>query len=209
MIWACMLIIGTILINRPEPEGEDENGNCDASRTSGNSFVEDKSPVGMLNSSRNSQRMSLIPSSLEELQKVRCYDLKSPLGALHSVRFWHYFFMLLFGLIFCGIFMYEYKPIGLSVGISDFILSWAASISALTQAVTRLTAGYLYDKLGFKTIFLFLMLINTINSAISYEARNNETLYFACIQMNYLVLAGCFSLYPTAISNTFGPKCGA
>lgn len=147
--------------------------------------------------------------SIEELQKVKDYDLVSGRAAFHSVRFWQYFVMMMCGLIFCGIFMYEYKPIGLSVGISDFLLSWAASFAALTQAVTRVSAGYLYDKLGFKTIFFGLMLINIVNSLIAYEARYNEVLYFACVQMNFMVIAGVFALFPTPVANTFGPKYGA
>lgn len=116
---------------------------------------------------------------------------------------------MVLGLVFGGFFTYVYKPIGLAVHMSDFLLSWAASFAALTQAVTRVGVGFLYDKFGFRTIFIGLMIINIVNSLIAYEARYNETLYFACIQMNYLVLAGIFALFPTPVAKTFGPKFGA
>lgn len=53
------------------------------------------------------------------------------------------------------------------------------------------------------------MVINIVNSAIAYNARNKETLYFICIQLNYLVLAGIFALFPTPVASTFGPLYGA
>ena len=111
--------------------------------------------------------------------------------------------------MFGGSFSYLYKPIGLSVNISDRLLTWAASAAAVLQAVTRLSFGYLYDKVGFKKLFNILMVINVVNSVICYPARDYPPLYFVCILLNYMVYAGIFAIFPTPAAQTFGPRYGA
>jgi MFS family permease len=111
--------------------------------------------------------------------------------------------------IFGGFFSYTYKQIGISVNISDNVLTWAGQISALVQAGTRLSFGALYDKFGFKKLFFILCVINIINSAGCYPARQITWLYFICIQLNYFTLAGIFAIFPVSVANTFGKKYGA
>lgn len=62
--------------------------------------------------------------------------------------------------------------------------------------------------MGFRTLFSILMIVNVVNSVIAYHALNNEYIYFICIQMTYFVVAGIFSLFPTPVAKTFGPKYG-
>jgi len=76
--------------------------------------------------------------------------------------------MMTLGLVFGGFFTYEYKPIGLSVNMSDHLLSWAASSAAVIQMVTRICVGYMYDKVGFKIIFISMMVVNSLNGAFCY-----------------------------------------
>lgn len=57
----------------------------------------------------------------------------------------------------------------------------AASTAQIVQAVTRLSSGALYDKLGFKVMFYILMGINTVNSVACYYVRHIPGLYFTCI----------------------------
>ena len=117
--------------------------------------------------------------------------------------------MMLLATMFGGSFQYLYTTIGLSVNISGNLLSWATSISAVLQAVTRLLFGYLYDKFGFKKLFYILMIINIVNSIICYHARNWTPVYFICILLVYMVFAGMFSIFPAPAAQTFGPKYGA
>jgi MFS family permease len=66
----------------------------------------------------------------------------------------------------------------------------------------------LYDKIGFKKIFLGLMAINILNSLICYPARKYKWLFFASIQVCYLVNSGVFSTFPLPVVKTFGSKHG-
>ena len=107
-------------------------------------------------------------------------------------------------LFFCTMsgttFSYEFKTIGLSVGISDNLLTWAGSLAALLQAVTRLVFGSLYDKYGFKRLFYIIIFVNLVNSIVCYHTRYIPALYFICILMTYWVFAGIFSIFPAPAS---------
>lgn len=83
--------------------------------------------------------------------------------------------------IHIGLFGYLYKNIGLAEGIDDSLLSWAGSFAALTQAITRVIVGSLYDKFGFKPIFYILGLLNMFVGFTCYYARHNEWAYVAVI----------------------------
>lgn len=116
--------------------------------------------------------------------------------------------MMFLANIFGGFFSYEYKPIGNSIHISDNYLAWASSASSVVQAVTRVSFGALYDKFGFRPLFMVLMTICTVNSVICYPARVIPELYFVCILVNYMVMAGVFATFPTPAAKTFGPRFG-
>ena len=64
--------------------------------------------------------------------------------------------------------------------------------------------GHLYDHFGFKTIFYVLMVINAFNGVICYQVKMITWLYFLCIELNYLVIAGTFAVFPAAVIKTFG-----
>ena len=112
--------------------------------------------------------------------------------------------MLFNALVFGGFYSYTYKSIGTANGIDDGLLTWAGSLSAIVQAVTRLSVGGLYDKFGFKKIFIPLMILNLLLSIFAYPAKEHASLFFICILLNYFVQAGLFSLFPTPAAKTFG-----
>ena len=88
------------------------------------------------------------------------------------------------------------------------MLSEAASASGIVQFVTRITIGTLYDYLGFKKIFSVLMILNAINGVVCYQVRDTMWIYIICVELNYLVLAGIFAVFPAAVIKTFGLKHG-
>ena len=53
-----------------------------------------------------------------------------------------------------------------------------------------------------------LMIINAINAVVCYQVREIMWIYIICIELNYLVLAGIFSVYPASVVKTFGLKYG-
>jgi len=89
--------------------------------------------------------------------------------------------MLYLANIFVSTFSYLYKPIGLANDHSDVLLSWAGSVAAITQGVTRLTVGTLYDHLGFRKIFFFLMGVNTVLALCAYKFRESQSIWFLLV----------------------------
>lgn len=89
--------------------------------------------------------------------------------------------MMLLICIHINLFGYLYKNIGLAENIDDSLLSWAGSFAALTQAVTRIGVGSLYDKVGFKPLFYILTIANMVAGLTCYMARHNKWTYFAVI----------------------------
>ena len=88
IIWGLMLLVGVFLLSRPAAEVAEEDDNLEASRTTAdNSLIEEKSPGGLLNVSQYSNR-NTFPMAVEELERLRTYDLKSSRDAFKSVRFW-------------------------------------------------------------------------------------------------------------------------
>ena len=116
--------------------------------------------------------------------------------------------MLFLASQFGAYFTYAFKTIGLSVKISDKVLSMASSASGLIQLFARIGFGSLYDKVGFKSIFYSIMALNTLNGLLVYRFRHNEVFFVLCIEMTYIVFSGMYSMLPTATYQTFGPKQG-
>lgn len=147
----------------------------------------------------------------DEAKQENHYDLTSTFACVHSTRFWQYAFMMTAYNIFCIQFVNQYKTIGNSIPgeSNDLILSEAASASGVVQFLSRLIIGALYDKLGFKPIFTFLLTVLIVNSFTCYHVRDVMWLYILCIELNYMTISGIFALFPAPVIKTFGPKYGA
>ena len=199
-VWLVQITLGVIFISRPmdfldEKEEEDE-----------------KKLVAICQKDNiNSSKQTLISSepSTPKIDPVTGeilwkYELKSVKACFYSIRFYQYFWMMYLANVFMSLFSYLFKPIGLANNIDDNLLSWAGSLAGITQFITRLIVGSLYDYLGFRKIFFALMVMNIFLSFFSYNFKTNDAVWFMCIQMNYIVVAGIFALFPTPTYNTFG-----
>lgn len=157
-IWACQVFCGIILISRPKKDKVEKEDNM--------SNIQND----MSNSEMMGLRTSQIPNIDHTGKICREYNLVSVKAALYSIRFWQYLLMMFSANVFVTIFSYEYKPLGLANGIEDNFLTWAGSFSSITQVISRLSIGYLYDIIGFKILFFVLMGINIANGLTCYWA---------------------------------------
>lgn len=144
----------------------------------------------------------------EDGEILREYELTSVTAAFYSKHFYQYLLMLTLGNIFGGIFCYQYKPYGLAHNLSDKMLTYAGGLSSITQFITRISVGYLYDKIGFKPINIALMIIALFAACFSVYSVRSAPFYFIIIQLNYMVIGGIFALFPTPAANTFGKEKG-
>ena len=116
--------------------------------------------------------------------------------------------------MFSTTFAYEFKIIGQEkeskdAGVTDVMMSWAGSIGAIVQCVTRLASGIAYDKMGFKIIFFAVLVVTLVNSIVGYRVRTIPWLYFFCILTTFFCFAVTFATFPAPAAKTFGPKYGA
>lgn len=152
---------------------------------------------------------SIFTNNLDDSEEVEMtIDLKRTSACLHSVRFWQYFFLMILSQMFGGYFSYVFKQIGLANNIEDSYLTFAASAASIVQCITRLVFGMLYDKYGFRPLFILLMCVNIANSLLCYPLRSSTSLFLICIETNYLVIAGVFAIFPVPVTKTFGPRFG-
>ena len=198
-IWVCQIIGGIILISRPTPE-EREFIKSNAAKAQEDPKLVNQESIQEIEQEEEDR----LDEALTQAESKKTHDLINARSALWSVRWWQYFWMLFLAQVFGGFFSYQYKQIGNASNISDKVLTWAGSMAAILQAVTRLTCGQLYDKYSFKKVFYPLMVINALNSVFAYPAREHASLFFISIELNYFVQAGIFSLFPTPAAKTFG-----
>lgn len=141
------------------------------------------------------------------------YEIKSWKHFPYSIRFWQFFWILVFGNYFGGFFSYSYKTFGENTSphpqISDKTLTWASSIGAgLVNGLSRVFFGTLVDKYSFKTLMGILMTIQLVNACVCFWAAYVTAIYFFCILMNYAAIAGLFTVFPVAVNNVFGLEIG-
>jgi len=60
--------------------------------------------------------------------------------------------------------------LGLAANITESLLTWAGSLSAITSTFMRISVGYLYDKFGLRKILFFIFSINALVAFASYTA---------------------------------------
>ena len=140
------------------------------------------------------------------------FELKSVRHCVYSLRFWQYFAILIAGNFFATFFNYSYKPFGENTSshgqIDDKTLTWAASIGAGLNGLSRIFFGSLVDKYSFKTLMSVMMTIQLVNACVCFWAAHVPALFFICIMVNYLVLGGFYTIFPVSITNVFGLELG-
>ena len=116
--------------------------------------------------------------------------------------------MMFLANVFGGFFCYQFKTIYLAhntdVSNADTYMAIAASLSGVVQFITRISCGQLYDKVGFKPIFTFVMFLNMIIGVVCYQVKSITWAFITCIEFNYMVLGSIYSVFPAPVIKTFG-----
>lgn len=89
--------------------------------------------------------------------------------------------MMSLGNIFGSLFAYQWKPFGLSNKLSDELLTEAGAFTSVTQLITRVIIGYLYDKVGFKCLNIGLLVIQVITSMLIFVSVKSGPFFFFVI----------------------------
>lgn len=121
--------------------------------------------------------------------------------------------MLWLGNFFGTFFSYTFKAFGedssIHPGLSDVMLTWAASIgSGVVNGFTRLSLGLLQDRKSFRALYGLLLIVQLLNSLVVYWASWIPWMFFICILLNYFSLGGLFAIFPTSVARVFGINMG-
>ena len=126
---------------------------------------------------------------------------------------WQFVGMFVFAQIFSAFFSYSFKLYGAEdsfhPAIDEITLTWAASIgSGLVNGLSRVVIGAFVDKVGFKRLFMGLMIVQLGNSLVCYWAAWIPAAYFICVLLNYMVVGGMYAIFPVTVTNVFGLEIG-
>ena len=129
---------------------------------------------------------------------------------LRSKKIYEYFFLLLVTNYFNSFFMNSFKSFASysDSPISDHTLTWAASLGTIANACFRIIFGRVSDNVGFKPLYIIIMLFQILCVVLSYYFVKNTPIYFVCIMLNYLNTGASFVVMATSIAKVFGPKYG-
>ena len=102
-----------------------------------------------------------------------------------------------------------FKSYGSSIGgIDDSILTWAASLGAICNSLSRLMFGKLIDKIGFKKLYAILLSLQLTNTVLAYVCVKITPIYFICVLVNFFCLGASFICMPAGCARVFGTKWG-
>ena len=117
-----------------------------------------------------------------------------------------------FGLCGNNLILYSMKPFGESseshTQIDDDLLTWAASIGAILNGISRLVFGTLIDKYSFRVLMGIILAFELAICIAFYFSAHSPSFYFALVLITYALIGGFFVILPVSITRTFGLKLG-
>ena len=130
-----------------------------------------------------------------------------PLVVLKSFNFYHLWVMFLVAGFAVSFIANLYKVFGLSFIDDDQFLAIVGSASSILNCAGRVVWGLIADRFSFKislilqsavmTIFLFTFYITSVVG---------KSMFFVWVCVIFFCVGGNFSVFPTAMALTFGPK---
>ncbi|CAD8089028.1 unnamed protein product [Paramecium sonneborni] len=127
---------------------------------------------------------------------------------LKSRPFWFLVVMVLCSIIFGMLLANCYKVFGQTLGINDAKLTVLGSVQAICNGGSRFGWAVLFDKIGFKKVYLIIAVINLICTASIGYISNSYTGYFIILCVSMCCEGGLFSCYPAVSAKIFGHKVG-
>ena len=97
-----------------------------------------------------------------------------------------------------------FKSFGEQKRLSDLALTFAGSIGAIMNGVSRIFWPIYQDTTSFKHVYSRILLLQITVSSTLYFAASSEHLYIVWIALSFFCLGGHFSVFPTACVTYFG-----
>lgn len=122
-------------------------------------------------------------------------------------RIWQMIMMYFCTTYFCYILTNTYRAFGQLNLINEKILSKLSTTSALLNGIARICWGCLFDKYGFKKLYVIIIIANIIiSSCVYYCGTLFPFVYCILVIVNYLLIAGNTSLTTPLYPKIYGMK---
>ncbi|CAI2359008.1 unnamed protein product [Moneuplotes crassus] len=92
---------------------------------------------------------------------------------------------------------------------SDIFMTTVGAVASVTNGFTRIGWATLFDKFGFKYVYIGLLLVQSANAFTIQLIRGVPILYLIWVSTGFLCLAGLVTLFPPLSAKVFGPKTGS
>ncbi len=130
-----------------------------------------------------------------------------PRQMLKKTNFYLLWFMFMFNGIAVVFIATLYKVFALTFITNDHFLAAVGSTAAIFNCLGRIIWGLLADRVSYKFALVILTSTMTIFQLTLYAtAFVGEYMFFIWVCVIFFCLGGNFSLFPTAIGRSYGPK---
>ena len=133
--------------------------------------------------------------------------IKNPIQQVYSsIQVYQLIIMNICTFVFCYTVANTNRTFGQLNQIDESLLGNLANIYAIVSGCSRLIWGILFDKFGFKKLYLLLVLVEIIDSATIYFSVSKPLLYCFQVCLGAFILAGNVSLIIPIYPKVFGLK---
>lgn len=129
-------------------------------------------------------------------------------GALLSKTTIHIWAMLLFSASYVLYVSNVFKSYGSDSFSNDRFLTTVGSCGAILNGISRPVWTIFQDKLGFKSVYGFMIMIQIPLAAYFPMSIHSEISFFFAVCLSLTCLGGHFSMFPTVCVKVYGPKIG-
>ena len=130
-----------------------------------------------------------------------------PLQMLRTLSFYHLWSMMLLAGFSVSFIATLFKVFGLTFIDDDQFLATVGSISAVLNCTGRIVWGLVADKFSYRFALVSQSGIMTMFLLTFYATSAvGKPMFFIWVCVIFFCVGGVFSLYPTAIATSFGPK---
>jgi len=114
--------------------------------------------------------------------------------------------MLVHSLAFDIFIKLSFKNFGATLYGSDAFLSSVATIGFIVGTVAQLLWGPIQDKLGFRKVYFFILIMQVILCFTMVQASQHPTLYAVWISVSFTAEGGHFCIFPPLANAIYGTE---
>ena len=130
-----------------------------------------------------------------------------PLKVMKTFNFYHLWIMFLLAGFSVNFISSLYKVFGLSFISNDQFLAVVGSTSSILNCTGRIVWGLIADRFGFKFSLVLQSGVMTMFLCTFYATSAlGESAFFVWVCVIFFCVGGIFSVFPTAMALSFGPK---